>query len=418
MSYELIQERVGGRDVFLKWGRDELGFGAGRVTWSLTLGGLRYDTTRYTEADFIMATQAAFDAWSAVANIDFELITGNANIAVSAGFLAGSTVGLAAYSFGGGSDPSNNVGTMQDVDVTMDTEEFWSPFGGEGRISYFAVLVHEVGHALGLDHVDDVTEIMNDFVAAEVLGDGDIEGIRTLYGQRTPDGFGTSGNDSINLGGRTVGEAIHGLQGDDTISATQGDEQIFGGSGNDTINGNNGADLIVDTLGTNTLNGGAGNDIIVGGLGVTDANGGSNNDVVVGGVGNDTLRGGSGNDALRGDPGGFFFGNDRLIAGTGNDFLEGGGGADIFVFNRNEGNNTIASLDIDFDDPAATSAVGADFVSGIDQVDLNGFGYASAAEVFDHITMNGGDAVFSDQGTTIRFTDIAISDLSENDFLI
>jgi len=421
------------RSQFLKWGDDELGRASGEITWSMSLAGLDFDGMDYSIAQFEQAVQAAFDAWAAVADLTFRMVTGDADIDIVTATeaevpnLAGNTVGLASYSFSTGADRFNDVAEIFASTIYMDLAETWSPFGGsdtnpndaDGDLSFFGVLLHEIGHALGLDHVADTSEIMNATISTNTLGDGDIEGIRELYGLREfPVGFGTDAADTINLSGEMIGVSIVAGAGNDMVSATQGNDTITGGAGNDTISGNGGADLIIDTLGTNTLNGNDNNDVIVGGSGTTNADGGSGSDIILGGIGDDTLRGGSGNDTLRGDPGGFFFGDDVLHAGTGTDYLEGGGGADTFVFNTGEGTNFIARLNINVDNPNSTSVAGADFDSGIDQVDLTDFGYVSVAEVFDHITTSGGYAVFEDQGTVIHFVDVQVAMLSENDFLI
>ncbi len=429
MTYRLSTATFDGRTQNLKWDDDELGRASDEITWSMSLAGLDFDGMEYSISQFEQAVEAAFDAWAAVANLTFRMVTGDADIDVITAteaqepLLAGNTVGLARYSFSSGADRFNDVAEIFASTVYMDLEPTWSPFGGsdtnpndaDGDLSFFGVVLHEIGHALGLDHVDDTSEIMNDTISTNSLGDGDIAGIQALYGVRN---YGTESSDNIDIANSSDGQLILARAGNDVVSATQGNDQIFGGLGNDQISGNGGNDLIVDTFGNNTLNGNDNNDVIVGGFGNMTADGGSGADILLGGVGDDTLRGGSGNDTLRGDPGGFFFGDDTLVAGTGTDYLEGGGGADTFEFNTGDGTNFIAELSIDTDNPANTIALAADFDSGIDQIRLNSFGYASAAEVFDHFTTVDSNAVFSDQGTAIHFVGLAITDLSENDFLI
>lgn len=80
--------------------------------------------------------------------------------------------------------------------------------------------------------------------------------------------------------------------------------------------------------------------------------------------------------------------------------------------------NTIALLDIDLNDPDATVAVGADFVSGVDLIELVGFGYASPAEAFAHVREGAEHAEFVDQGTVIVFFDLQRSNLSTDDFSV
>ncbi|MGI9394602.1 MAG: matrixin family metalloprotease, partial [Boseongicola sp.] len=49
-------------------------------------------------------------------------------------------------------------------------------------LDFFSVALHEIGHILGLGHVNDTSEIMNPFISTDVLGDGDISGVQFLYG--------------------------------------------------------------------------------------------------------------------------------------------------------------------------------------------------------------------------------------------
>jgi Ca2+-binding RTX toxin-like protein len=83
--------------------------------------------------------------------------------------------------------------------------------------------------------------------------------------------------------------------------------------------GTESADVLSGTKFGDLLDGLGGNDSLSGGLG---------NDVLLGGVGNDTLKGDAGKDTLQGQAG-----NDSLVGGTEND---------VYVFNRGDGNDTIA----------------------------------------------------------------------------
>ncbi len=75
----------------------------------------------------------------------------------------------------------------------------------------------------------------------------------------------------------------------------------------------------------------------------SDANdslfGGAGNDYLYGGSGNDTLDGGIGNDSIDGGDG-----NDTLYGGSGNDSLDGGAGNDTYVFNIDDGVDTITDI--------------------------------------------------------------------------
>lgn len=114
--------------------------------------------------------------------------------------------------------------------------------------------------------------------------------------------YGGDGNDYIE-GGEKSGNFLYGEAGNDTIIASQSPYNL------------------------NTIDGGAGNDKLTGGWNGTG----------------DTLLGGAGNDEITG-----------LL---GNDTLTGGAGADKFIFNANDGTDTITDFSV-IDDRIVVSAGG------------------------------------------------------------
>ena len=207
----------------------------------------------------------------------------------------------------------------------------------------------------------------------------------------------TNGNDSFNLAPGDATErlaAFYALKGDDAITIARGvgNYSIDGGAGNDTITtgytgsdahftvvGGTGDDVIQAVGGTNHLLGGSGNDTIEGSFGTFTISGGLGNDSITlgsyasgelfGGAGNDTItavaqrdqytmHGGNGDDVLTGignfssinevyygdagnDTISSLGGNDTISGGKGNDVLFGGGGNDVFIFNAQDGSDTI-----------------------------------------------------------------------------
>ncbi len=101
---------------------------------------------------------------------------------------------------------------------------------------------------------------------------------------------------------------------------------------------------LIGTSSADTLTGTAGSDTLYGRKG---------NDKLYGLAGNDQLHGEAGNDQLYGGDG-----SDIIIGGAGKDSLSGGAGADIFVFEHLG------------DSPPRNRDTVADFVSGLDLIDL------------------------------------------------
>ena len=204
----------------------------------------------------------------------------------------------------------------------------------------------------------------------------------------------------------------------DTLEGSDESDVLTGALGDDVVNGGLGDDLILDPGGDDEIDAGGGDDRVGLLSGMNTVNGGDGDDLIIGGFDNDALMGGAGDDVIRGDVSARLSGSDEITGGTGNDLLEGRGGVDTFVFNTNDGDDTIAALDLDYVTPSNSTAAGADFVSGVDLIQLDGFGFADEDAALAKVTDVGGVATFSDQGTTITFTGLTADDLSADDFIL
>ena len=92
--------------------------------------------------------------------------------------LAGSTAGI------GGSTPARVNGRVQYVTgmVVLDTDAYDRMDRQGDERSEELILAHELGHVLGLDHVDDVGELMNaEYVGQDGFGPGDRDGLERLH---------------------------------------------------------------------------------------------------------------------------------------------------------------------------------------------------------------------------------------------
>ena len=231
---------------------------------------------------------------------------------------------------------------------------------------------------------------------------------------------GAEGADTI-IGG-APGDQLSGDHGNDVINGGSGDDYLDGGAGNDLLDGGDGADELFDGLGNDQLSGGDDDDQLIALSGTNALSGDRNSDFLLGGFQADNLNGGSGNDVLRGDASNFMGGSDVLTGGADDDLLMGGAGADTFVFNSNDGADIIASFDVasvGFDPVSGYSgiATGADFQTGVDQIELVGFATVNASNVMSSITDSAEGAVFNAEGTSITFYGVAAAQITADDFL-
>jgi Ca2+-binding RTX toxin-like protein len=115
---------------------------------------------------------------------------------------------------------------------------------------------------------------------------------------------------------------------DDAIDATGSEaaDDLYGGAGNDTMTGGRmwGEDGDDTLTGGSTMSGGYGHDTITGTDGDNDIEGGTGHDIILAGDGADTVHGNSGEDDLRGGPG-----NDELYGGPDDDLVYGNSGDDL-----------------------------------------------------------------------------------------
>lgn len=99
---------------------------------------------------------------------------------------------------------------LQEADIVVDQSRPWSVYNGpqKASVDFKRVILHELGHVLGLDHPDQagqqVEAIMNSHTSnVESLQDDDLQGLSYLYGPGP--GPGTSNSSAAQSGGSASG---------------------------------------------------------------------------------------------------------------------------------------------------------------------------------------------------------------------
>ncbi len=222
-----------GVDQALKWGDNTVGTPGGLVTWSIMPDGTQIDAS-FTDPNFSGTSnitqvfdqvggfsaafpiiQEVFAKWSAAANIQFVQVSDSGAAFNSSGANPPDTgqIRLGAFNISGnvgavGYAPPPNGNTSLEGDVLFNlNSHFQIAAGNEGdAINYFpdpfpdnffkndfeGLLLHEVGHALGLAHpAAGVQAVMSNDPAIyaninRILDADDVNGIQTLYGIPEP----------------------------------------------------------------------------------------------------------------------------------------------------------------------------------------------------------------------------------------
>jgi predicted Zn-dependent protease len=136
------------------------------------------------------AVRSAAKAWDSISGIQLQEVTTDGDIVISWSTDnrgdgkpfdgKGGTVALTAY-------PSSDVTSAIAGDIHFDDGETWvvgttvAQFPQEVHLP--TVALHELGHALGLRHSDDLNSLMWPvYSGIRVIGPDDIAGIQALYG--------------------------------------------------------------------------------------------------------------------------------------------------------------------------------------------------------------------------------------------
>ncbi len=355
----------------------------------------------------------ALQAWSNVANIAFEE-TFNDNVNPLNGDMRFSVWNDPDSDVAGHAYFPGSYAAAGDVWLNSD----W--FSGSDDMSpgswRFETLLHEIGHALGLDHPHDglVADPENDWLGVSVMS------YRTFEGADFSSNWSSRSATTPMLNDIAALQHIYGAnndynQDDTTYSWTTGQEileTLWDGGGTDTIDwSNQSSEALIN------LNEGAWSELgpsytvgdastpateetrtlaVAYGAVIENAIGGVGQDEIIGNDAANVLSGKNGNDSLTGGAG-----NDTLVGGKGHDSMAGGSGSDVFEFDFNSGEDVIE-----------------DFAAN-DKLKIDSLGvYETANEALAAVSYEGGNATVNlGGGNSVTLTGVASGTLTAGNFI-
>ncbi|WP_373001845.1 matrixin family metalloprotease [Marinobacter sp.] len=202
----LAEDRDGGYRLLeldgyiVKWGEQRLGVGAS-ISYAFADEPLRFENARNCRElapmkmlsgqdlpfeTLVRETEAAFKVWERAADLSFHRVADarDADIVLGA---QGKPRMRAFANVSYGPEESGGVRAIEQSLVCLNPDQSWKVgFGGDKDIYDIRyTLIHEIGHAIGLDHPGPSGQVMGFRYTEDFpeLQPGDLRGVQRLYGR-------------------------------------------------------------------------------------------------------------------------------------------------------------------------------------------------------------------------------------------
>ena len=261
------------------------------------------------------------------------------------------------------------------------------------------------------DDQDTVTELANEGIdrvnssITYTLSDN-VENL-TLTGTAEIAGMGNA-LDNV-LSGNNAKNYLSGLAGNDTVRGNGANDILQGGLGDDIVSDNGGQNLLDGGAGTDTLTGNAGNEFFIGGQGNDTMTTGTGADLIVfnKGDGQDTVKASTGADNTLSLGGGIKY-TDLTLSKSGTDLIVGTGGTESIKFagwySTAANNKSVLNLQMIAEAMADFNAAGSD---SLKDNKIETFNFAGIVDKFDQA--RGTKTTFSNWAMTNALLDYHLS---------